>query len=93
MIKKLPLRTCVGCLSQSAKKELIRIVRTPEETWKYDPTGKANGRGLYICRDQNCLARALENKALRKKYGFQLNPEQLDCLKPVLNGRQEVSDG
>jgi predicted RNA-binding protein YlxR (DUF448 family) len=90
VIKRLPLRTCVGCQNQIPKRQLIRIVRTPEEIWQYDPTGKANGRGLYICRDINCLTRALHNKTLYKKYGFQLNPEQLDCLKPVLEGWQEV---
>lgn len=90
MIKRLPLRTCVGCQNQFTKRELIRIVRTLEETWQYDPTGKANGRGLYICRNANCLDRALQNKTLCKKYGFQLNPEQLDCLKLVLKGWQEV---
>lgn len=90
MIKRLPLRTCVGCQNQYPKRELIRIVRTPEETWQYDPSGKSNGRGLYVCRNTNCLARALQNKSLCKKYGFQLNPEQLDCLKLVLEGWQEV---
>jgi predicted RNA-binding protein YlxR (DUF448 family) len=88
--KHLPLRTCVGCQLQFAKRELIRIVRTPEEEWQYDPTGRANGRGLYICRKTDCLTKASGNKALCKKYGFKLNPEQLDCLKLILEGRQEV---
>ncbi len=71
-MKKQPMRTCVMCRKKREKRELVRIVRTPEGEIKFDPTGKANGRGCYVCTSEECLssvknvsriARALETAA------------------------------
>ncbi|MDL2298813.1 YlxR family protein [Synergistaceae bacterium OttesenSCG-928-D05] len=63
--KKRP-RTCVGCGEESPKKALLRVVRTPEGEVEYDPTGKANGRGAYVCADPECLKQAKKKNALSR---------------------------
>jgi len=65
-VKKVPQRMCVGCGEMRAKKELIRIVRTPEGVIELDisPSGKMPGRGAYLCRNPECLAKAIKGKRL-----------------------------
>jgi predicted RNA-binding protein YlxR (DUF448 family) len=63
--KKIPLRKCVACQEMTPKKSLIRVVRSPESEIKLDPTGKASGRGAYICTKAECFALA------RKKNAFE----------------------
>lgn len=58
MIKKIPMRRCVGCMEQKSKRELIRVVRSPEGEISLDTTGKKPGRGAYLCPDPECLAKA-----------------------------------
>jgi predicted RNA-binding protein YlxR (DUF448 family) len=53
-----PTRSCVTCREARAKRDLLRIVRAPDGTVAYDPSGKANGRGAYVCRDEACIAGA-----------------------------------
>ena len=64
--KKMPLRICLGCRIQKEKKELIRVVRTPEGEIELDTTGRKAGRGAYICSDVTCLKRAIKGKVLEK---------------------------
>ena len=66
MAKKIPMRMCVGCREMRPKKELIRIVRTPDGEVRLDATGKASGRGAYLCPDTQCLARAQKARALER---------------------------
>ena len=54
-IKKKRPRTCVGCMEESPKRELLRVIRTPEGEVRYDPTGRANGRGAYVCARASCI--------------------------------------
>lgn len=63
--RRLPQRTCVGCGEVQGKRELLRIVRTPEGAIACDPTGKRNGRGAYVHRDQQCFDRAAGGRLLR----------------------------
>lgn len=65
-VKKQRPRTCVGCGEVSPKRTLLRIVRTPEGEVRCDPTGKANGRGAYLCADLSCLAAAKKKKSLSR---------------------------
>jgi predicted RNA-binding protein YlxR (DUF448 family) len=65
-VKKIPARMCVGCQEMKPKKELIRLVRTPEDVIAVDPTGKRSGRGAYICPDPECLMKARKGKRLEK---------------------------
>jgi hypothetical protein len=79
--RKTPLRTCIGCGTGSDKKSLIRIVRTPEGDVTVDPTGKANGRGAYICASTDCFDAALRRKRLDSALRVRLNEEELDRLR------------
>lgn len=54
-MKKIPLRKCTGCGEMKAKKEMIRVLKTPEDTIVLDTTGKKNGRGAYLCNQTECL--------------------------------------
>ncbi len=79
--KKVPLRMCVGCQEMKAKKELIRIVRTPEAEILIDATGKKSGRGVYICPDKECLKKALKNNRLEKGLQQHISEEIIERLK------------
>lgn len=65
-IKKVPMRQCTGCGERKEKKELIRIIRTPEDLIEIDFTGKKNGRGAYICNSVECLKIAQKRKSLER---------------------------
>ncbi len=78
--KKVPQRTCVGCRAVKPKKELVRIVRTPEGDVEIDPTGKRSGRGAYVCPDPRCLELAEKGRRLDAALGAIVSPEVLDGL-------------
>ena len=65
-MKKQPQRTCIGCREKKDKKQLIRIVKNKEGKISLDRTGKANGRGAYICDNIECLEKAINSKALER---------------------------
>jgi predicted RNA-binding protein YlxR (DUF448 family) len=79
-IKKIPQRMCVGCGQMKAKKELIRVVRTPEGFIDLDPTGKKSGRGAYVCPDTACLTAAVKGKRLEKALEHPISDEVLQRL-------------
>ena len=66
--KKVPMRMCTGCREMKPKKELIRVVKTAEDGIKLDLTGKLNGRGAYICKNKDCLAKAHKSNALSRAF-------------------------
>lgn len=66
--RKIPLRKCLGCMEQFPKKELARVVRSPEGETFLDLTGKANGRGAYICKNSDCLKKAVKSGRLDKVF-------------------------
>lgn len=66
MNKKVPMRLCTGCNEMKPKKELIRVVKSEEETVSIDVTGKKNGRGAYICNSLECLEKACSNRGLER---------------------------
>ena len=78
--KKIPLRKCVGCNEQKPKKELIRIVRTKEGEMSVDFTGKAHGRGAYICHDSECLKKAEKKKSLNRAFGCAVDQDIFEKL-------------
>ncbi|MDK2917432.1 MAG: uncharacterized protein PWQ37_165 [Candidatus Petromonas sp.] len=84
--KKIPLRKCVGCNEQKPKKELIRIVKNKEGSIKVDYTGKAHGRGAYICPEADCLKKAQKKKALNKAFQYEIPDEIYERLTEELNG-------
>ena len=65
-IKKIPIRTCVITREKCEKKDLIRVVRTPEQEVKVDETGKMNGKGAYLKKDKEVIKKAKQNKILEK---------------------------
>ena len=81
---KIPMRKCVGCNEMKPKKELVRVLRTTEGTITVDTTGKANGRGAYLCKDEACLARAMKTKALERSLKQSITPEIYDRLREEL---------
>jgi len=80
-VKKVPQRTCVGCREVRPKKALIRIVRTPENVIIVDSTGKANGRGAYVCPRTGCFEAAVESKRLTRSLEVSLTPEDLKRIR------------
>lgn len=78
--KKIPMRRCVGCGEMKNKKELIRIVRTQEEEFVLDETGKKNGRGAYICGSRECLKKAVKSKGLERSFRQTIPKEVYETL-------------
>ena len=74
--KKIPQRQCMGCRERKEKRELIRVVRSPEGAVSLDFRGKAPGRGAYICPDAACLKKAIRSKALERSLEVAI-PEEI----------------
>jgi len=83
-VRKIPMRMCVGCREMKDKRELIRVVRSPEGTVSLDPTGKKSGRGAYVCRKTECLTRALKQRQLDRQLDVSLSPEVQESLRAEL---------
>ena len=66
--RKIPMRKCVGCGEMKPKKELLRVLRTEEEGFVLDTTGKKNGRGAYICYSRDCFQKAVKSKGLERSF-------------------------
>lgn len=73
--KKIPMRMCTACREMKPKRELVRIVKTPEGEIRLDLTGKLNGRGAYICKSVDCLKKAEKTGALSRAFSCQVSPE------------------
>ena len=84
--KKIPMRMCTGCGEMKPKKELIRVVRTPEGEFLLDTTGKKSGRGAYLCHDISCFANCRKSKRLEKSFGCRIPDEVYDRLESELKG-------
>ena len=67
-IKKMPMRQCVGCRTMFEKKSLMRIVKSPEGEVSYDFTGKKSGRGIYVCKNAECIKKAEKSKILQRTF-------------------------
>lgn len=80
-LKKIPQRMCVGCQQMRSKRELIRIVRTPEDEFIVDPTGKKSGRGAYICPDEACFKKAVKEKRFEKSFKSAVDDKVYDELR------------
>ena len=87
-MKKIPQRTCLGCGETKPKQELIRIVRQNDGSIFVDKTGKANGRGAYICNNIECLEKAIKSKRLDKNFKIEINNEIYESLRGVIIGKE-----
>lgn len=92
MPKKIPFRKCIGCGEMIAKSELIRVVKTPEEDFILDESGRANGRGAYICKKMQCLEKAIKSKGLERSFKVKVPANAYEALTEQL-GKMEGQDG
>ena len=89
MPKKIPMRQCLGCREMKPKRELIRVVRSPEGEISLDFRGKTSGRGAYVCPDPECLKRVRKSKALERAFSAQLPAEVYDALEAQMEQGDE----
>lgn len=87
--KKIPMRRCVGCMESRPKKELIRIVCSKEGELSLDDTGKAAGRGVYLCRNSDCFAKARKRKAIQRSLERDVSDEKLNTVFEALKDYAE----
>ncbi|MCD8330378.1 MAG: YlxR family protein [Lachnospiraceae bacterium] len=83
-VKKQPQRACIGCGQMREKRELIRVLRTPEGEFTLDRTGRKNGRGAYLCRNPECLEKAMKNHSLERSFKKEIPPEVYSALREEL---------
>ena len=86
MQKKIPQRQCMGCRERREKRQMIRVVRTPEGNVNLDFSGKMNGRGAYICPNPECLKKALRSKALDRSLEVTIPEEVYARLEKEMEG-------
>lgn len=87
--KRIPTRICVGCRESKPRKELLRIVKTPEGEIRSDATGRMNGRGAYICRNAECLHKARKSKGLERSLKSPISPEVYEYLEKEMLAIEE----
>ena len=80
MQKKIPMRQCVGCREMKPKKELVRVVKSPQGEISLDFRGKAPGRGAYLCPNGACLKKAIKSKALERGFEIPIPAEIYEDL-------------
>ncbi len=78
--RKIPLRKCIGCGELKDKRELIRVVRNKEGEVSLDTTGRAHGRGAYICWKKACLEKAIQNRGLNRSFKCEVPKEVYNKL-------------
>ena len=79
-MKKVPLRQCIGCGEMKSKREMIRVIKTPEDEILLDATGRKNGRGAYLCTAMECLKKAVKSKGLERSFKMAIPPEVYQAL-------------
>lgn len=90
MNKKIPLRQCVGCNEMKSKKEMLRVLKTAEGEVVLDTTGKMNGRGAYLCKNAECLKKAMKHKGIERSLKMQIEKSVYEKLeKEFLNIESE----
>lgn len=80
MPKKIPMRQCLGCREMKPKRDLLRVVRSPEGAIALDLRGKASGRGAYVCRSTECLKKAIRSKAISRAFETEIPQEIYDAM-------------
>ncbi len=80
MNKKIPMRKCVGCSEMKDKRDMMRVIRTPEGSIELDVTGRKNGRGAYLCMSLDCLKAARKNRGLERSFQIRIPDEVYEDL-------------
>ena len=83
--KKIPMRKCVGCQEMKSKKEMMRVLKTSEDTFELDATGKKNGRGAYLCFSKEYFEKAVKNKGLERSFKQAIPKEVYEKLEKEMN--------
>ena len=87
--RKIPQRQCLGCREMKNKKDLIRVVRSPEGEISLDFKGKKPGRGAYVCPEEACLAKARKSRALERAFSAQIPGEVYDQLEQQMREERD----
>lgn len=87
-VKKIPMRMCLGCGEMKPKKELVRVVKSPEGDISVDLTGKKSGRGAYICRCTECLNKAKKSRRLEKAFSCRIDDEVYSHMEKELSQQE-----
>lgn len=80
MGKKIPQRQCVGCGEMKNKKEMMRVIKDAQGNISLDVTGKKNGRGAYVCFNEECLKKAIKTKGLERSFKMSIDPSIYEVL-------------
>ena len=83
--RKIPMRKCVGCGEMKPKTELMRVLRTEENEFVLDTTGKKNGRGAYLCMSKDCFEKAVKSKGLERSFKQAIPTEVYDRLEKEMS--------
>lgn len=86
-MKQKPERTCIVCNKQTEKKDLLRIVKSKEGIIEVDLTGKKNGRGAYICKNEECLNKLIKTKKLEKAFKQEISTDIYESIRGVIIGK------
>lgn len=89
MEKRVPLRKCLGCMSSFPKKDLVRVLKTPEGEVILDLSGKKSGRGAYICKNSACLKKALKSKRIQNNLEIEIPDEIISQLEKELLANEQ----
>ena len=89
-MKKIPQRTCIGCNSKKDKKDLIRVVKNKDGEISIDLTGKKDGRGIYLCKSEECLNKAIKNKRISRTFEMEIDQNIYENLRDFINGGEII---
>ena len=87
MNKKIPMRMCVVCRNSYPKKDCIRVVKTADDNYVIDESGKANGRGAYVCKSSSCIEKCIKTKAFNRSFKTNINSQLYDNIKEKTVGK------
>ncbi|MGN0587700.1 MAG: RNase P modulator RnpM [Oscillospiraceae bacterium] len=90
--RKIPMRMCLGCNEMKPKRDLIRVVRSPEGEVSIDLTGKKSGRGAYICRSCECFEKARKARRFEKAFSCKISDEVYDTMEGELKADEQKTD-
>lgn len=88
-VKKIPMRQCLGCNEHKPKRDMLRVVRSPEGEISLDFKGKKSGRGAYICRDIKCLRRARKSRRIDRNLECEIPEAVYDAMEQELESYEE----
>ncbi len=83
--KKVPMRMCTGCGQMKPKKELVRVVKSPEDEISLDLTGRKPGRGAYVCKSADCLKAARKTRKFERAFSCKIPDEIYDRMEEEIN--------